>query len=136
MPIDIALGAETPTATLALREAQPLPDGSGFAAFLVVRSGAFAAAMPFFFTEAARDALIAGLDHLVAGRSGTARLDARDTADSLTLTAGADGGAVSISGTLHDPDSDQLLRFRFPAPRPAVTPLVAGLRRLTIPSHR
>ena len=130
MPIDIALANGTPTGMLELREAQPLPDGSAFAAFLVVRSGAFAAAMPFFFTDAALVALILELDDLSAGRGALATLSARGVENFIAFER-ALGDVVSVTGELHDPDDDQLLRFRFPTRLPALESVLDGVRQLT-----
>ena len=74
MPLDLALSTNTPTATLELRQAQPLGDQHRIAAFLVVRSGAFAAALPFVFT---RDALVTfaeSLDRITRHAKGIATL--------------------------------------------------------------
>ena len=130
MPVDLALPTNTPTATLELRQVQPLGDGSHLAAFLIVRSGAFAAALPVLFTRAD---LIAFVDALAAAcrqRTGVARLASRAGEDVLRFEAG-EGGTLRIAGRLHDPeDVGQHLEFGFAAEWDGVVSIVDGLGTL------
>ena len=134
MPIDIALSTNTAVGALELRQAQPMPDGSGYAALLIVRSGAFAAALPFFVSadgwNAFRDALV-GLTHVShASTALPARLAAREGSDAIELAAAADG-MVAISGTLHELEGDQSLRFRFVTDARGLDAFVAAAERLS-----
>lgn len=129
MPTDLALSTNTATGALELRQAQPMPDGSGFAAFLVVRSGGFAAALPYFVTTGAWREFASALDRVTAGDGKPARLRARNSDDFVAITGGGDG-LLSVFGSLHEPDDDQLLRFRFMTPAHGLAPFAAGVRRL------
>jgi hypothetical protein len=128
MPIQIALANNTPDATLELREAQPMGAGD-FAAFLIVRSGVFAAAMPFLFTKHALQGFVAELDGLLTAQHAKATLPARAEGSFVALERTA-GDGVSVNGTLRDPEGDQRLEFRFPAAPASLEPLLEGVRRL------
>jgi hypothetical protein len=129
MPRDIALSTNTATAALELRQAQPMPDGSGYAALLVIRSGGLAAALPFFATAEAWRAFTQALAAVMAADAPPARLTAR-TGDDFIAIAGAGDGAIAVSGVLHEPD-DQLLRFRFVAPSAGLAPFLHGASTLS-----
>lgn len=133
MPVDLALSTNTPTATIELRQAQRLGDNGDHAAFLVVRSGAFAAALPFMFT---RDDLLA-FDQAIAAlrekRIGIARLPATSENDVIEFVA-ADGGDLCVRGNLHEVDGQQSLTFSFAAAWEGLTTFADGLRRLRIGS--
>ncbi len=73
MPLDLALSTNTPAAALELRQAQPLGDRRHLAAFLVVRSGVFAAALPFVFTSLDLASFGEALDTVARLRSGVVR---------------------------------------------------------------
>lgn len=128
MPTDIALSTNTATGTLELRQAQPMPDGSGYAAFLVVRSGGFAAALPYFVTTDAWRGFVAALAGMCAGAGGVARLPARDGDDHIAIAAAGEG-LITVSGSLREMD-DQSLRFRFATSSRGLDALVEGARRV------
>jgi hypothetical protein len=128
MPIDITLAANTPTATLELRQAQATSDGAAFAAFLIVRSGGLAAALPFFVTRNALHEFLAALEGLANGASTPARLPAREGAGVLALEIAPDGRMI-VSGELEE-DEDQRLRFRFATDRQGAATLYTGLKTL------
>jgi hypothetical protein len=131
MPVDLALSTNTPTATIELRQAQALGEGHHLAAFLLVRSGAFAAAMPFVF---ARDELVAfanALDVLMATRSGEAPLHGWENEDIIRFATGHDG-QLRISGRLHEAPAVQQLTFSFAAEWVGLESFVADLRQLRV----
>ena len=130
MPSDLALSTNTPTATFELQQAQPLGDGRFFAAFLLVRSGAFAAARSYIFSRHALERFAEAVSVLLTTHAGIAQLAASDGDDVVRLEA-TDAGGLRITGTLHDPeDSDQLLRFGFTAQWKGLPSLADGLHRL------
>jgi len=125
MPVDIALAANTPTAALEFRQAQPLPDGRRLAAFLVVRSGAFAAALPFVV---ARDALArfnSDLHDMHLTRQGEARLAAWDGSGFVRCDI-TDAVTMRVSGELHE-DDQQHLHFAFATPCEGAATLHRGI---------
>ena len=126
--MDIALGSNTPTGTLELKAAQPLPDDSGLAALLVVRSGSFAAALPFFVTNRAVREFTDALGAMVRQSEGDARLAARDRADFLAVTRSAD--SATVSGVLTEEGGEQRLQFRFDTRASGLASLHGGLCRL------
>lgn len=128
MPMDIALGSNTPTGTLELRAAQSLPDSSGFGALLVVRAGSFAAALPFFVTRSAVREFTDALGVMTNGANGDARLVAREGGDFVSIGRVAD--AVSVHGALSEDDGEQRLQFRFETRASGLAPLHLGLCRL------
>jgi len=129
MPTDVALSTNTPSAALVLKQALPMPDGSGYAAFLVVRAGPFAAALPFLATSDAWLEFVRALERVPAGDGAPARLRARE-GDDFVAIAGAGEGLLAVSGSLHDPDDDQALRFRFTAPVQGLAAFLSGVRRV------
>lgn len=130
MPRDLALSTNTPTATFELQQAQPLGDGRYLAAFLLVRSGAFAAARPYVFSRHDLVAFAEAVTVLLATRAGSARLAASDGDDVVRLEATGAGG-LRITGSLHDPDEpDQLLQFGFAAQWEGVPSLADGMHRM------
>ena len=130
MPRDLVLSSNTPTATLELRQAQPLGDGRHFAGFLIVRAGVFAAALPIVFTA---DVLTQFLDELSALGTGVgteARLTSLDGDNVLRIGLESDAN-VRVSGELRDPEeAEQLLRFAFMAGRETINELADGLQHL------
>jgi hypothetical protein len=130
MPLDLALSTNTPTATLELRQAQPLGDLRHLAAFLIVRSGAFAAALPFVFTRAGLMTFADSLDVLCRETEGVAHLAARESEDVVRFTA-TRAGQLRIEGNLHETeDAGQHLQFSFMAEWEGVPPFAAGIRQL------
>ena len=129
MPLDIALSANTPTATIELRQAQPLGDGHRHAAFLVVRSGAFAAALPFVFARGQLASFAEALDGLLATRSGTASLLA-STSDDIIRFKSADRGILCVCGDLHEAEGMQRLTFSFVAEWERLERFIDGIHRL------
>ena len=128
MPIDIALGSNSPTSTLEFRSAQALPDNAGVGSLLVVRAGSFAAALPFFVGRAALREFTDALGAMAGGASGDARLAARDGGDFVSLDRVAD--AVTVRGELSEDDGEQRLRFRFSTRASGLASLHGGLQRL------
>ncbi|MEP6992029.1 MAG: hypothetical protein ABJA80_13945 [bacterium] len=130
MPLDLALSTNTPTAALELRQAQPLGDQRHVAAFLVVRSGVFAAALPFVFTSRALASFTEALDTVARSRTGEAELSGRDGGNIVRFEVNA-GGALHITGTLADPDDDtQRLQFAFGVPWEGVVAFAGVVREL------
>lgn len=129
MPIDLSLSTNTSTGALEFRQAQPMPDGSGYAAFLVVRSGGLAAALPYFWTAGAWAGFVEALAALRREGLGAARLPAREGDDYLDIAHGGDG-LLAVSGMLHDAHDDQLLRFRYLTPLHGLDGFLADARRL------
>ena len=128
MPILLALANAAPDATLELREVQPMRGGD-FAAFLVVRSGAFAAAVPFFFTRRAMEHFSHPLVALVATGAGAATLTST-TAGSFIMLEGGPNDTLAVSGTLREAEGNQSLEFAFVVARADARPLSDGMRRL------
>lgn len=132
MPLDLALSTNTPTATLELRQAQLLGYQNRIAAFLVVRSGAFAAALPFVFT---RDALITFAESLdIIGRraNGVAHFMAHEGNDALHFEA-TPAGQLRITGDLHESDDgEQHLLFSFQVDWDSLRSFANGLRQLIV----
>jgi hypothetical protein len=128
MAIDITLAANTPTATLELRQVQPTPKGAGFAAFVIVRSGGLAAALPYFVTSDALREFVHALDGAVGGIATPARLPTRDGLGELVIEITSDGDMI-VSGRLEE-GADQLLRFRFTTEARGAATLRDGLRSL------
>ena len=128
MPIDIALPANTPTGALELRQVQAIPDGTAFAALLVVRSGGLAAALPYFVTRDAFREFVEALGDVVIGAATPARLPARDGSGMLVLGTASDGMMI-VSGHLEE-ECDQLFRFRFVTDVRGAATLHEGLRSL------
>ena len=109
-----------------------MPDGSGFATLLIVRSGAFAAAIPFFVETGEWERFVQALPRIGAGDAAAARLTSRLAEDFVALDDAGDGALV-VSGTLHDLD-EQLLRFRFRTPAHGLPQFLAGARALSAAS--
>ena len=131
MPIQIALANAAPDATLELREVQPMRGGD-FAAFLLVRSGAFAAALPFFFTRGALHDFRGPLAMLVAGGAGAATLTS--TAASFITLDGGPANTLVVKGTLREANPQQSLEFAFTVARADAAPLLDGLKQLVAPT--
>lgn len=129
MPLDIALSTNSPAATIELRQAQTLGGGGHLAAFLLVRSGAFAAAMPLVFTRNELDSFAEGLDALHDTRSGAALLHGRENDDVIRFES-TDMGELRIAGDLHEEPAAQRLTFRFVAEWAGLPSFLEGLRQL------
>ncbi len=114
MPVDIALSTNSPTATIELRQAQPLGDGRHLAAFLIVRSGAFAAALPFVFASDDLLSFAEALETLSTARSGVARLPSSENDDVIRFES-ADVGQLRVCGDLNETSGAQRLTFSFVA---------------------
>ncbi|MEO8621743.1 MAG: hypothetical protein ABI625_11810 [bacterium] len=132
MPLDLALSTNTPTATLELRQAQRLGDQGRIAAFLVVRSGAFAAALPFVFTRDALTTFAEALDCIGPRARGTASLAAHAGNDVVRFEA-MTTGQLRIAGDIHETeDAPQHLQFNFPAEWAGIPLFANGLRQLIV----
>lgn len=129
MPIDIALSTNTATGALELRQAQQMPGGAGYAALLIIRSGGFAAAVPFLATTGSWRSFSDALDRMTLEPGSSARLISREGEDEIII-ADATDGTIAVSGTLHEAEHDQMLRFRFLAPSAGLPALLAGVREL------
>ena len=129
MPLDIALSTNTPTATIELRQAQILGESRHLAAFLLVRSGAFAAAMPFVFTRDELVSFLEALDALDGARAGVAELRGRENEDVIRFES-VHLGELRISGRLHEGSEAQQLTFNFAAEWAGLDAFVDGLRQL------
>ena len=129
MPVDVSLSTNTPTATIELRQAQPLGTEGHLAAFLVVRSGAFAAALPFVFHRDDLTAFAEALDAVAATRSGVALLRGSASDDVIRFEAGNEG-ALRVCGDLYETSGMQRLTFSFAAEWEGVDAFSDGIRRL------
>ena len=129
MPLDIELGEATPTAALALRQCQPLPGGQQFGAMLVIRSGGFAAALPFFVERAALGAWCTGIAALERGTAEEQTLTERD-GQSFIAIAREHAAGVTIRGELHDMEERQRMSFRFTIGSRALAQLRRGLEEV------
>jgi hypothetical protein len=129
MPLDIAMSTNTPTATIELRQAQALAEGHHLAAFLLVRSGAFAAALPFVFLHDELVSFAEALDVLDATRSGVAKLHGRENEDIIRFES-AHVRELRISGDLHETLESQRLTFSYVAKWEGLTSFIGGLREL------
>jgi hypothetical protein len=129
MPLDIALSTNTPTATIELRQAQTLNEGRHLAAFLLVRSGAFAAALPFVFARDEADSFAQALDALNATRSGKAALNGSENEDVIRFESGH-VGELRVTGRLHEGAEAQQLNFNFVAEWDGLSSFIDGLRQL------
>ncbi|MEP7000054.1 MAG: hypothetical protein ABI969_06230 [bacterium] len=130
MPLDLALSTNTPTATLELRQAQRLGRPDCIAAFLVVRSGAFAAALPFVFTRDALMTFAESLDRIGPHVNGSASLVAHDGNDVVRFEA-IPSGQLRIAGDLHETEGPgQHLQFNFPADWDGLPLFANGLQQL------
>ena len=112
MPLDITLSSNSPTATIEMRQAQPLGDGHHFATFLIVRSGAFAAALPFVFARDDLRSFAEALDALSSTRSGVARLRSSENDDVIRFES-AEVGELRVCGELDETSGAQRLTFSF-----------------------
>lgn len=129
MPLDLALSTNTPTATLELRQAQALGDARHHAAFLIVRSGAFAAALPFVFARDALRAFADALENLRAERVGSASLRGSMSDDVIRFESG-DPGKLRICGDLYEAEGKQHLTFSFVAEWEGMDTFADGIRQL------
>ena len=128
MAVDVALSTNSPVATLALKQVQPIPGDRHLAAFLVVRSGTFAAALPFIFERTAGDQFVDAIETLRHAEGGEARLGSVNGPDYIMMRSIDDDG-LRIAGELHDPEDDaQHLAFGFVAQWAGMEPFVTGLR--------
>ena len=129
MPIDVALSTNTPTATIEMRQAQSLAEGHHLAAFLLVRSGAFAAAMPFVFSRDALESFADALEALSATRSGEATLRSIENDDVIRFDT-SEEAQLRIGGDLSEEADAQRLTFRFAAEWAGLDAFLMGIRRL------
>lgn len=129
MPLDIALSTNTPTATIELRQAQAMGDGRHLAAFLLVRSGAFAAALPFVFSHDELVSFAKALGVLYTTRSGVAQLHGRENEDVIRFES-AHVGELRIGGRLREGSESQQLTFSFVAEWDGLASFMDGLRHL------
>ncbi|CAN5332340.1 hypothetical protein BH09GEM1_BH09GEM1_43140 [soil metagenome] len=129
MPVDLARSTNTPTATLEMRQAQPLGDGHHLAAFLLVRSGAFAAALPFVFSLDELLSFAEALDALGSTRAGAAHLRSSENDDVIRFES-AEVGVLRIAGDLHETSGAQRLTFSFVADWEGLAAFTGELRQL------
>jgi hypothetical protein len=66
---------------------------------------------------------------VTAGDGLPARLRALEGDDVLAM-AGVGDDRIAVSGTLHEPDDDQMLRFRFEAPASGLPAFIAAVQRV------
>jgi len=111
--MDIALSSNSSTAALELREIQRYADGSGFVTLLVVRSGGFAAALPFYFELPRLMEFVEALQGMDRTLSGSATL--KPTWEPGFVTFELDQhGHVRVFGELRETtEHEQWLQFSF-----------------------
>ncbi|MBA3671963.1 MAG: hypothetical protein H0W68_08065 [Gemmatimonadaceae bacterium] len=132
MALDLTLTNSSSTAALELRQAQRMTGGRYVAAFLVVRAGAFAAALPLVCETVAVTRFVNALDALGPGDSSNAAvLLSHEGECSITFSPGS-GSTLIVSGELRPQagEEEQLLRFRFLTTRDDAEPVSSGLRRI------
>ena len=127
MPFDIELGGATSTRAFAFRQCQPLPASSRLGALVVVRSGVFSAAMPFFMERKALRAWHRAIVELEQGELAEATLTEQQGRSSVVI-ARKNAGDVTIRGALYDPEDDQQLSFRLCVAIDALALLRQGLQ--------
>jgi hypothetical protein len=118
--MDIALTTNAPDASLEFRDLQRFNDGSGFAAFVVIRSGAFAAATIFTFELARLNEFLEQLKELNSTLSGVAELKSTWERGAIRFE-GKGKGHVRIHGELAE--HDQHLEFSFATDQTCLAPL-------------
>ena len=123
--MDISLTTNVPDASLEFRQVQRFGDNSGVAAFVVIRSGGFAAATTFTFEIPRLKDFLSELDRLNATLSGIAEL--RPTWEPGAIRFEGDGkGRVRVHGELVD--DNQRLEFSYETDQTCLAPLVRDFR--------
>ena len=123
--MDIALTTNVADASLEFREVQRFADGSGFAAFVVIRSGGFAAATTFTFEIQRLKDFLSELEKLNSTLSGIAEL--KPTWEPGAIRFEGDGrGKVRVHGELAD--DNQRLEFSFDSDQTCLAPLLQEFR--------
>jgi hypothetical protein len=130
--VNVALDTNTAVATLELRELQPLSGVGALVCFLVVKSGAFAAAIPFAFAKDSLSHFVSELEMMAEeapATSGAARLEARLGGQYLGVDR-LPGARVKVHGELRDDSPhEQLLRFSFEVADRCLSGLATELRK-------
>jgi hypothetical protein len=111
--MDIALSSNSPTAALELREIQRYADGSGFVTLLVVRSGGFAAALPFHFEPPCLTAFVRALEGMDRSLSGSATLKPTWEPQFVTMELDHRGHVRVFGELLESAEHEQRLQFSF-----------------------
>ena len=128
--MDITLRTHTASPALALRalERWPAPpEPAQWRAWLEVRSGAFTAALSFYFDQLGLDAFRAALRHMDATLSGSAVLQTPYEEPRIELTVGRTG-QIGVSGLLRDYEQGlQRLAFSFVTDQTVLRPLIDDL---------
>jgi hypothetical protein len=126
--MDIALSTNSPTAALEFRQLQRFGDGSGFATLLVIRSGGFAAALPFHFQPGRLAEFISALESMDRTLKGNAIL--KPTWEPEFLSFELDGsGHVRVFGELvESSEHQQRLHFSFLTDQTCLRPLASRLK--------
>lgn len=121
---DIALTTNVPAASLEMKQLQPIGDAR-FATLLVVRSGAFAAALPFSFERASLRVFVQDLQEMrTVGTS--AALAAVDRSASIRFEPGP-SSRLTVLGELKE--GEQRMTFSFSTDQSCLGTLVADLSR-------
>ena len=125
--MDIRLTTNNATGALELRSLQRFGTKAGLVTFLVVRSGAFAAALPFYFERARLSDFIRELQMIDRTRSGTATL--KSSAEPGCITFEVDGsGHLRVFGILIDAEEhEQRMEFSFGTDQGCLGQLVTDL---------
>ncbi len=126
--MDVELRTYCASPALAFRElerwAEKYPEiPAGWRAQLHLRSGAFAAALPFYFDQRVLDAFLRDLAHMDRTLTGSATLATPYEDPRITFTVGPNGG-VLVTGLLLDYEHDlRRLEFEFRTDQTVLRPL-------------
>jgi hypothetical protein len=126
--MDIALSTSSPTATLEFRQLQRFGDGSGFATFLVIRSGAFAAALPFHFEPDRLSEFISALESMDRTLKGEATLKPTWEPQFLSLELDGSGHVRVFGEPVESSEHEQRLHFSFLTDQTCLRPLASRLK--------
>ena len=125
--MDVELRTHTSNPSLAFRDlhrwpsSPPLP--AGWRATLVVRSGPFAAELPFYFDEGVLDEFVVALGEMDRALRGQAILQTPNEEPCIRVVVGQ-GGQVTVSGlVVQEHGAGQRLEFGFITDQTVLAPL-------------
>ena len=125
--MDIALSSNSPIAALELREIQRYADGSGFATLLVVRSGGFAAALPFYFEPPCLTEFVHALKGMDRSLSGSATLKPMWEPQFVTMELDHRGHVRVFGELVESKEHEQRLQFSFETDQTCLRQFAADL---------
>jgi hypothetical protein len=127
---EIALQTNDDSKILRMHDFERFEDGSGYRCSLVIRSGGFSCARPFYFDDSHFPDAITALQQMDAGHPGEAMLKGRWEDDHIRFVRN-DLGHVTVTGQLHEhSELPQLLKFGFRTDQTVLRPLVCDLLKL------